>query len=452
MTWVESQLYNQSYYQDSLPQRLERVEKTLFGKPQSGPEAPRVQRLRQILQAKKQHRLLDEYGPSLAYLERRIFAKEDPESPLEARVSNLELGIYGKKSDPQVPLATRLRRLMDGVPVSVRGVQLIEREQGSLIATTLNPKASPSPAAAAPAPFNPSSLPNADVAAQERAAAETGVDAPKARHTPSSPGATVFSFQKVISMDRVIASFKQAQRTLATPGDSYGAVMPSSTSSTQAAHAFKADIAVLSGGQRSRYHELPEEPLLWRWLALPIKVYTAATDDQQRRLVEEAIAAWHTADIPLLLIGQATAADIWIDWRPRTSFITTRHAYVRAVMGVDDGQRIRSVIHIDMTPWTGRPLSEQRHGVTHALGHALGIWTHSQQPDDVMTPRNKLEAEDLTGFVRYASMSSEASLPVSEETPWTDTPSVQERERLLRQYRSPGKDLSGFYPLAESHP
>jgi len=140
------------------------------------------------------------------------------------------------------------------------------------------------------------------------------------------------------------------------------------------------------------------------WSEFPVKVYVETGDSLWKEGMEKAIANWHEY-LPLRQITDPTAADITIRRSHPAPIIernpkTGRLEITRARAGLTKYELYnregilahRMIIEI-------KPLHNPQ-GVldtaTHELGHALGIWGHSQVPTDALYYAQSNQSQEIS--------------------------------------------------------
>lgn len=181
---------------------------------------------------------------------------------------------------------------------------------------------------------------------------------------------------------------------------------------------------------------LPSRYGYLRWPHLPICVYvqpaeagTTAAAERTRQWVEAvtaAIATWNRY-LPLQLVTAPELADILVQRRspplrrapdgrlaPARSAETVFHLFLEPIG--QDQEAILPRFRIDLGSQQG-PLGLQQTAL-HELGHALGIWGHSPDGQDVMvdrqTPQAILQpsARDLATLSQIYQQPSQIGLPL----------------------------------------
>lgn len=126
---IETRLYGQTYEEQTLNQRLSRIEKTLLGSPQSGNEPARIAKIQEHL---KENSALyatpvgfsnDRSQPIINYLEEKLAQRVYSDDRMENRLRRLELMVFGKTNDT-LPTDIRAKKLMYSFPMSVQGIRV----------------------------------------------------------------------------------------------------------------------------------------------------------------------------------------------------------------------------------------------------------------------------------------------------------------------------------------
>jgi predicted Zn-dependent protease len=182
---------------------------------------------------------------------------------------------------------------------------------------------------------------------------------------------------------------------------------------------------------------------LLRWHTLPIKVYVKPTDANDF-VSAQALKNWQTA-FSIQAVPNSAQADVIVTWDQATWAQNTTGLMTKPVVQVDDHHNIRTVILISMYPVKNAPANNQLHILTHQLGHAFGLWGHSDDPGDIMYPALKPELNDFPARWAWRSMSVAAKAqPV--ELVDDAQPSQRDMNTLLRIYDQPSTDLSSYSP------
>jgi predicted Zn-dependent protease len=181
-----------------------------------------------------------------------------------------------------------------------------------------------------------------------------------------------------------------------------------------------------------------------RWAELPIKVHIRQADALESSITGQAIRAWQSA-FSVTETNSPLQADVIVswdraDWEQNSKGIATRPA-----IQVGDSRNIRTVILINMSPMKGQPSGHQLRAVSHQLGHAFGIWGHSDAPGDIMYPAFHQEMNDYPSRWRWRSATAMSRLQPTGRAEGYQ-PSQRDINTLLRIYDQPAADLSTLNP------
>ncbi|HEY9688261.1 MAG TPA: hypothetical protein V6C52_14920 [Coleofasciculaceae cyanobacterium] len=181
-----------------------------------------------------------------------------------------------------------------------------------------------------------------------------------------------------------------------------------------------------------------------RWAELPIKVYIKQADALESSITGQAIRAWQSA-FSVTATNSPLQADVIVSWDRSDWEQNAKGLITRPLIHMGDSQSIRTVILINMSPMKGQPSGHQLHAVSHQLGHAFGLWGHSDAPEDIMYPTFRQEMNDYPS--RWSWRSATAMSRV-QPTGMAEgyKPSQRDINTLLRIYDQPAIDLSTFNP------
>jgi predicted Zn-dependent protease len=98
-----------------------------------------------------------------------------------------------------------------------------------------------------------------------------------------------------------------------------------------------------------------------------------------------------------------------------------------------------------MYPLKSAAPANQLHVLEHQMGHAFGLWGHSDDPGDIMYPALKAEMHDFPSRWAWRSAAVDDKVQPSD---WLDDsqPSQRDVNTLLKVYGLPATDLSSFSP------
>jgi predicted Zn-dependent protease len=363
---LENQLYGHAYPNQSPSQRINRLEKTLFGTTVFGPLEARMERIIDKMQERTTNTQHTQ-EPIIAYLEEKLFQKSFPEKPMPDRLRQLETHVFGRPFD-HYPVPIRIKKLSYAMPLMAKEIRLTQGD--TLIARS------------------------------------SGARPQRISRTGSISDTVQLDVQKAIpSID---------EPSKARTGDDY----------------FKA------------IHKNNNGSTL-RWSKLPIRIFVKAATADEEPLTRQAIQGWQNSFSiePTLQLQNADVVISWdkADWDQNPSMLLTR-----PVVRLSDSNTVRTIVLISLYPIRNIPTEHKLHIIAHQLGHAFGLWGHSDNPDDLMYPAFHWETNDFPSRWRWRSETSYLQTPPNaiEST----LPSQRDINTLLRIYEQPANDLSVYTP------
>ncbi len=200
----------------------------------------------------------------------------------------------------------------------------------------------------------------------------------------------------------------------------------------------------LSVGDYSQYIYRDGRGSALRWEKLPIQIYVKGSPAEVTA-ASQVVQAWQRS-LSLRMVNNSAAADVIITWDRGTWSQNTTGLLTRPVVQLDERGAIRTVILINLFPVVGQPSAVQLRALSHQLGHAIGLWGHSEDPDDVMFPALSQELNDFPGKWAWRSGPNKTQpvTPVAGLDAYA--PSQRDINTLIKIYAQPANSLSDYSP------
>ena len=341
---IENRLYGRAYTSQALSQRITRVERTLFTHRQPGVLEERYHRIMQRMNEDHTSAAESEVLPMIEYLEGRLFQQEYGKMPLESRIRRLEGHVFGKTFE-KYPMTVRLKKLTYAIPMTARDVRFS--------ATQPNP--------------------------EDSALDETTLDSAKSQ---KRPGGLVVASTRTLTGDRTRTNEREPGEVIpmASSGGRVVSTQRNAPDSWQ----------VSTGDYFHSIHKGGRGEVL-RWRTLPVKVYLRNGNAQQNIAFHKALNMWQQ-HFSITTVSNSVQADVIVDWQNVASGL---EPISKPIIHMGADRRIRTVILVNMTPYAQLSSAEQLRGTLHQLGHAFGLWGHSDDASDVMFPANRTERSDI---------------------------------------------------------
>lgn len=368
---IENQLYGHTYMNQSVGQRIARLERTLFGAVHRGPLEMRMGQIEQQVAEKNVQKALTDQEPIIEYLEEKLFQRTFSGQPLTDRVRRLEVQVFGHAFE-NYPVMVRIKKLTYAMPLMAKEVRLTKAApDGEMVVATTS--------------------------------------------RVSRMASREVSRVDMVQLDATHNMVSQA--------------IPSS--------------APLSTGDYVHSIHREANGSVMRWETLPIKVFIKG-EGPEYGLGLQALKAWQGL-FSVQLVDRSAAADVILIWDKTAWGQNTTGLLTRPVVQVDDQHSIRTVILITLFPVSGQPPESQLHIISHQLGHAFGLWGHSENAADVMYPALPQDVNDFPA--RWARRSARPSQkPQLSGIAENYVPSQRDINTLLKIYEQPQADLSNYSP------
>jgi predicted Zn-dependent protease len=172
-----------------------------------------------------------------------------------------------------------------------------------------------------------------------------------------------------------------------------------------------------------------------RWKDFPLYVYVHSTQEYDQQISKAAIEFWQSK-LPIHQTKYYKSADILIDWTSRGDYIT-----VPIIANIEGKQQIKVLINLGGIKETEDKKTLPSF-IMHQIGHALGIWGHSDNPKDIMYPTGSMGVNDI-------NVKTDESWIYKPITIETTRPVITDRDlnTLVRIYQTPTsfeKIISGW--------
>jgi len=198
----------------------------------------------------------------------------------------------------------------------------------------------------------------------------------------------------------------------------------------------------------SNLARLPGGKIL-RWVSMPIRVFNKGGVGEEKNLAA-ALNSWRP-DVEWLIVPDQKDSDIIVSWDEADWLQNTHGFLVRPITQITNQHSIHTILMLTFFPLIEQSTAQRQHTMIHVLGHAVGLWGHSAESQDVMYPLYSQETNDFpaewTGLQTKSAGSSQPteSLPTSLSTSIFDSGSNQLSNRdhatFKAVYQSPASDI-----------
>lgn len=383
---IEKQVYGHDYTGQTISQRVVRLEQSLFGTRQLGSLEVRYQRIVGKMGEKTASEVANDQIMLIDYLEQKLFEQNYKELPLPSRVKRLEAHVFGKTFE-QYPMDVRVKKLTYTMPIMAKGVKV--SKPGVVIASTQH-------------------------------------QTPKSTDLPSSVAATTQAPQTPLNT----------------------AIYSTTRGKVVASKRMTATGTPISIGDYALNIHRPSPQTMLRWPKLPVTVYVRKANLRQSELIQQALKLWNQR-FQFEQVTQSVGADILIDCQNESGTNSgLKGSMTRPIIHLDEQKKIRTVVLINWTPYSLANLDDdqQLRALLHQLGHAAGIWGHSDDPNDIMYPLGSLEQSDIPAL--WLRRSPRPSAPANRYPVLSNPPQLSQRDfnTLIKVYEQPGTDLRTYSP------
>jgi tetratricopeptide (TPR) repeat protein len=163
-----------------------------------------------------------------------------------------------------------------------------------------------------------------------------------------------------------------------------------------------------------------------RFSKMPITVYVENLSDSRRNYIDDlnySLKEWHDGSSDLLsfeTVDKADGAAILISWSGKIEDEYRDHPLGMAELHrMDQGNYFAEIQICQRDPVTGKPLSNDQMKVVflHEIGHAVGLWGHSKDKNDVMYYASNVLHPTINDIVTLKAVYSyENNYPIHELT------------------------------------
>jgi hypothetical protein len=477
---LETRLLGHSYPTQDIPKRLSRLERLLFGATQTGSSETRMARIAQRVRENHERRTQSNHEPVLGYLENRIFQRSFENLPLPERLHQLELKVFGVSFD-NYPNEIRLKKLTYGIPLNGADIRLSHSGQTNQIAATHNKKRanevpsetnlelfSASPAKASPSAIaSKASTPNIKNAAQKKALVQHNEEIiPLQLSSPPAISQLASAHPQLSQADPEPWSVPPTPTPIGIPKNnelsfppqpSLGPSFPPNQSSTP--YNPTPSPTTDSGTYFSNLAQVPGGKIL-RWISMPIRVFNKGGVGEEKNLAA-ALNSWRP-DVEWLIVPDQKDSDIIVSWDEADWLQNTQGFFVRPVAQVTNQHSIHTILMLTFFPLIDQSTAQRQHTMIHVLGHAIGLWGHSAESQDVMYPLYSQETNDFpatwAGVLGKSATSSQPTegLPTSLSSSIFDSGSNQLSARdhatFKAVYHWPASDIHNQPLFVKNNP
>lgn len=125
-----------------------------------------------------------------------------------------------------------------------------------------------------------------------------------------------------------------------------------------------------------------------RWKDFPLYVFINSNDPSEINASKNALENWQIK-VPIYITSNYEAADILIDWASKSDYVTV--PFISREKGSKQIKVLINMLNVKK--------DEQKTilvaFIMHQIGHALGLWGHSDNPTDLMYPVGTIGINDI---------------------------------------------------------